>query len=169
MILALDTGYDKAFALTAGILFADWNSTKSLQIFQQTTAISADYVPGAFYLRELPGILALLQTIDKKPDYVVIDGYVTLGEDGRPGLGMRLWEEIGKSIPVIGVAKSYYRGTPQHSELLRGDSARPLYVTSTGLSLDIAKKHIASMAGSNRIPTLLKMVDVESRKALELR
>ena len=43
--------------------------------------------PGQFYKRELPCILELLKQVNPLPNYIVIDGYVYLGGDEKPGLG----------------------------------------------------------------------------------
>jgi deoxyribonuclease V len=43
--------------------------------------------------------------------------------------------------------------------VLRGGSARPLYVTAAGLSADEAARRVRDMHGPYRIPTLLKRVD----------
>ena len=52
----------------------------------------------------------------------------------------------------------------QICELLRGESVKPLYITAKGMSLDEAKKVVASMHGKYRFPTLLKEVDSVARK-----
>ena len=45
------------------------------------------------------------------------------------------------------------------NSIYRGDSAKPLFVTAVGMTLEEAKAHIASMHGEHRIPTLLRRVD----------
>jgi deoxyribonuclease V len=54
-----------------------------------TIRIAAVPAPGQFYLRELPPMMAVLATAGKL-GLLVIDGYVDLDPDGRPGLGARL-------------------------------------------------------------------------------
>jgi deoxyribonuclease V len=49
------------------------------------------YELGRFYHRELPCILAELQTRSTLPMVLIIDGYVWLGEQQR-GLGAQLYE-----------------------------------------------------------------------------
>ena len=49
-----------------------------------------ELIPGEFYRRELPGLLAVLEKIEQPIDVMVIDGYVDLAPD-RPGLGRHLW------------------------------------------------------------------------------
>ena len=51
-------------------------------------------------------------------------------------------------------------------EVVRGESKKPLLVTSTG-DLDEAARAIATMAGPYRVPHLLKRVDQLVRKAAE--
>ncbi|WP_245872852.1 hypothetical protein [Deinococcus planocerae] len=86
-----------------------------------------------------------------------------MGSEQRPGLGWHLWEALAGRVPVIGVAKSRFHGTPGETEVFRGTSRSPLFVTSVGLPLEEAKGDIRGMAGAHRIPTLLKEVDRLSR------
>ncbi|WP_299948707.1 hypothetical protein [uncultured Microbulbifer sp.] len=101
---------------------------------------------------------------DLTPDIIVIDGYVVLGQELKPGLGMRLYEALDKKIPIIGVAKTAFKDSNSESEVFRGESKKPLYVTAVGIGDQIAKSYISSMHGKHRMPTLLKLVDRECRK-----
>ena len=160
MIFATDIQYSENNSATAaGVLFPQWGSDEVDKIVVKEVTNVAPYEPGSFYKRELPCILSLLEEIEQDIKIFVIDGYVTLGDDNKPGLGMHLFEHVGKSIPVIGVAKKKFIGTPLKCQILRGESKNPLYVTSTGIPLPEAKIHITNMHGKNRIPTLLKKVD----------
>ena len=96
---------------------------------------------------------------------IIVDGYVWLGPENRPGLGAHLYEALGKQVPVIGVAKSMFRGATNAEAVLRGRSRRPLYVTAAGMDPVIAAKNIQGMHGPHRIPTLLKRVDQLCRSA----
>ena len=159
MILAVDVQYRNDYATAAGVLFPSWESdTPSDELVAESEQVAA-YRPGQFYLRELPCILALLPRIHNQPACFIIDGYISLGKEGKPGLGMHLWNALAGKIPVIGVAKSRYMDTAEECELYRGRSKRPLYVTAVGISLDEAKEHIRGMHGVHRIPTMLKRVD----------
>ena len=62
-------------------------------------------------------------------------------------------------VPVIGVAKTSFRGSGFAQAVLRGTSQRPLYVTAAGMKPEIAAAHVLSMHGEYRIPTLLKRAD----------
>ena len=63
---------------------------------------------------------------------LVVDGYTDLDPGGRPGLGAHAHAEFG--IPVIGVAKSRFRTATHAVPVMRGSSARPLFITAAGMS-----------------------------------
>lgn len=163
MILAVDVTYSGNTATAAGVLFDAWDSDEAAQTLVARIENIAVYVPGEFYLRELPCIAKLLEQVDMPLDCIVIDGYVTLGATESPGLGWKLWEFLGRTTPVIGVAKSAFAGTPEKTRLYRGGSARPLFITAAGMPLDQAKARIARMHGKHRIPDLMKAADRLSR------
>jgi deoxyribonuclease V len=144
-------------------VFPAWESDAVERIIVKELDNVAPYEAGLFYKRELPCILSLLEDIDQALEAIVIDGYVTLGESKQPGLGRYLYESIGKSVPVIGVAKTEFVGTPGECRVFRGKSRSPLYVTTIGMPLAEARAHIEEMHGKHRIPTLLKRVDEISR------
>ena len=161
MIAAFDVHYlEDGRASAAAVLFCDYGDAEPAATYTQFTAGSTEYIPGAFYKRELPPILALLERIDDGLDEMMVDGYVMLGD--RPGLGQHLFEALDGSIPVIGVAKSRFEGSAG-AEIIRGRSKKPLYVTSAGVALSKASESIRRMHGAHRIPTLLKLVDGLSR------
>jgi deoxyribonuclease V len=60
---------------------------------------------------------------------------------------------------VIGVAKTAYAGSTFATPVLRGTSAKPLYVTARGIARDEAARLVRSLHGEHRIPTLLERVD----------
>lgn len=159
MILAVDVHYPGRGAIVAGILFEDWPSGEASGTCLTRVSEVADYVPGAFYRRELPCLLALLHEHALAPDCIVVDGHVVLGADARPGLGRHLFDALEGRVPVIGVAKTRFAGMSADCDVLRGDSARPLHVTAAGLSQEEAKACIRAMHGAHRLPTLLKAVD----------
>jgi deoxyribonuclease V len=120
----------------------------------------APYWPGEFYLRELPPILSVLA---ERPalDLLVVDGYVDLDPHGRKGLGAHAHAAIG--VPVIGVAKTAFATAGHAIPVLRGRSARPLYVTAAGLRPEEAARLVAEMAGPFRIPDGLRRADALAR------
>lgn len=119
----------------------------------------ADYRPGHFYERELPVLLKLLGDSGWQPDTVVVDGYVFLDGQAEPGLGKHLHDALGGQIPVVGVAKTSFRGIGAEYGVLRGTSQRPLFVTAVGLPVAEAQAGLRAMHGEHRMPTLLTLVD----------
>jgi len=157
MNIAIDVHYQNDEAATTGIMFEDWASDEIHQTIVTTQGEIGPYETGAFYKRELPCILSLIEKLDEKLDCIVIDGYVTLGSNSTPGLGAHLYSTLDRTIPVIGVAKSAFKNTPIECELFRGHSKKPLFVTSAGLELSKAKKLISTMHGRHRYPTYLSV------------
>jgi deoxyribonuclease V len=194
-ILAIDVQYvDGAGSTTgyaSGVVFDTFASPSASAVYTVTCHNVAPYQPGSFFKRELPPIISVIEACPTPPKIVVIDGYVDL-MPGKPGLGRHLFEHLA-GTPVIGVAKNPFRdgrrdkdkehaegngepaaddsgstadaSTPASGEILRGSSARALYVTSAGIDQQVAEKLITSMHGMNRIPTVLKLVDSEARRA----
>ncbi|HNY29869.1 MAG TPA: endonuclease V [Fibrobacteria bacterium] len=163
MNLAMDVQYGSDRAAVAGILFQDWADDRPFEILTTVESSFGEYEPGAFYKRELPCLLALLQKCRYRLETIVVDGYVTLSDD-KPGLGMHLHRALEGAVAVVGVAKTRYQGISADHEILRGASARPLFVTSMGCPLELAKERILSMHGEHRIPFLLGRADREARE-----
>ncbi|WP_417763026.1 endonuclease V [Shewanella sp.] len=163
MIFAVDCQYAENSAVAAGITFTRWDAAQATRAWTKQVTPIAPYVPGQFYQRELPCILALLPTLASLPELIIVDGYVTLGEQQRPGLGWHLYHALNEQVPVIGVAKKPFIGTPKTTEILRGNSHNPLYISSIGVELEQAKQWILSMHGKHRLPSLLKYVDQLAR------
>jgi deoxyribonuclease V len=162
MMGILDVAYDDAIGVAALVLARDWTDAEPVEVRLARVEPVAEYVPGSFYARELPCLLAALD-LGPRPDLVVIDGYVWLDDEGRKGLGARLHDATG--LPVIGVAKTRYSGAPC-AEVLRGRSLRPLYVGAAGVPLVEAAARVREMHGPNRIPTLLARADRAARDAV---
>ncbi len=161
-IVAFDVYYlEDGRASAAAVVFTDFGDSAPAAEYHRMLSRSSAYVPGAFYRRELPAILALLENITTPLETLIVDGYVRLGP--RPGLGWHLFDALESKIPVIGVAKSRFAGAPAH-EVYRGASRRPLYVTAAGMTVERAAANIQSMHGAHRIPTLLQRVDRLARE-----
>ncbi|GAB3166086.1 endonuclease V [Myceligenerans halotolerans] len=120
----------------------------------------AEYRPGNFYERELPPLRALLSDSGAAPlDLLIVDGYVTLAPDGRPGLGAYVHAE-GLAAIVLGVAKTRFNAATHAIEVIRGTtSKRPLYVTTAGMPPDDAAHLVRNMSGKARFPDALRRVD----------
>jgi deoxyribonuclease V len=119
----------------------------------------AEYRPGFFFERELPCVLAALEGAPTRPGVIVVDGYVVLDAQGRPGLGAHLFEHLRRGTPVIGIAKRSFAGSDFAMRVVRGSSQNPLFVTALGMSNGEAAQHVQQMHGPHRIPTLCLRVD----------
>lgn len=158
MIVALDVDYRTDRVVTAAVSFAAWTDAAATHEHARVEMTApADYEPGSFYKRELPYLCAILAELDA-PELVVIDGFVSL-DAGAPGLGAHLHAALAAQPPIVGVAKRPWRGGAAGVAIVRGDSHAPLYVTAVGIDVAAAARHVASMHGPHRIPTLLKRVD----------
>lgn len=118
------------------------------------------YQPGEFYRRELPPLRAVLHGIGGL-GLLVVDGYTDLDPDGRPGLGAHAHHEF--AIPVIGVAKSAFRTATHAIPVLRGTSARPVFVTAAGMPRADAAELVRLMAGRFRVRDALRRADQLAR------
>ena len=92
---------------------------------------------------------------------LVIDGYADLDPAGRPGLGVYAYRVF--AVPVIGVAKSAFRTATHAVPVLRGTSARPLYVTAAGMPRADAAQLVRRMTGRFRLPDALRRADQLAR------
>ena len=158
MIAGVDVHYRDPGAVAAGLWFRHWqDSASSAEVVLAVEQVEP-YRSGELYRRELP---CLLEVLEKGPpaEIVVVDGYVWLADERRPGLGAHLYRALGEKVAVIGVAKTRYSGAILAQELRRGTSRSPLYVTAAGMDATEAARHIAEMHGPHRIPTLLKRAD----------
>ncbi len=161
MIVAVDVDYRDADVVAAAVGFAHWTDEHAaLEVVVTSDVPPAAYQPGRFYLRELPHIRSVLALIVPPLNAVIVDGYVWLGAD--KGLGAHLYDALEQAVPVIGVAKTQFAGATAH-EVIRGASARPLYVTSAGIEAADAAAHVLAMHGEHRVPTLLRRVDQLAR------
>ena len=166
MILAFDTYYFDNKAKTVCVTFNNWTDSEPRESFEEIIYGVKDYEPGAFYKRELPCILSLLNNIPKKEiKAIIVDGYVILNDQNKLGLGGYLFKSLEAQIPIVGVAKSSFRANRKNvKELYRGQSKKPLYITALGMDLGVAYEYIKSMHGSYRMPTLLQVLDTKTKE-----
>jgi deoxyribonuclease V len=163
MMACLDVAYHGLEANAAAVLFRSWGDGFGKREIVTKVASAAEYLPGQFYRRELPCLLALLALAEEPLEALIVDGYVWLENGNLPGLGAHLYEALGRSTAVIGVAKSRFAGADGAVPVLRGGSNRPLQITAAGMDVRVAAHHIETMHGKHRIPTLLKRADQLSR------
>jgi deoxyribonuclease V len=113
MIACIDVHYaeDAAGSTTATaacVLIPSFRSATATVEHVRTLADVAQYVPGQFYKRELPCVLAVLELVEQPLERIVIDGYVVLDAAGTLGMGGHLFEALGRRVPVVGVAKNRF-------------------------------------------------------------
>ena len=165
MLVSLDVDYRPDVTVAACVLFQDWGDAAEAAHFVDRGPPAEAYVPGEFFRRELPALLRVVALVPHPLTTVIIDGYVWLGADERPGLGAHLYEALGRGVPVIGVAKTAFHSSKAAVPVLRGTSTRPLLVTAVGVDSQAAAACIQRMHGPSRLPTLLKRVDRLCREA----
>lgn len=163
MKLILDVGYFDNAAKVVGLVIDEIGHT---QILQKVVDNPMPYVPGEFYKRELPCLMALINDVPiNQLEYIIIDGYVYVDNDELYGLGGHLYRALAAKVPIIGVAKTFYKGNEQTTvKVVRGQSKSPLFVSSIGIDLNKAAHIIETMQGPNRIPDLIKKVDTLTKQ-----
>lgn len=159
MNLAIDIYYHDKGATCVGVLF-EWEDSEPKKVIRAYIDEVEEYVPGEFYKRELPCVMAVIYQVKQyKVDSIILDSHVQLGE-GQKGLGEYVYEAVDKIYPVIGVAKRSFHSNAEYvREVRSGESENPLYVSAIGCDLDEAAEYIQNMHGEYRIPTMLKEVD----------
>lgn len=164
-LAVVDVHYAGEGGAAACVVAESWSSATAIEARTLWIPRVEAYRPGAFYERELPCLEAMLGTIQAAPSVIVVDGYVVLDADGRPGLGAHLHDRLGGRVPVVGVAKTAFRGSDFAIAVTRGTSRSPLFVTARGLDVAVAADLVRGMHGEHRIPTLLGLVDRLARDA----
>lgn len=168
-LITLDVAYGPAeeddIAAAAGVVSTDWGAAAPHAEHVAIVRELVPYVPGRFFERELPCLLAVMALVAHPPAIVVIDGYVWLDGGGRRGLGAELYHALDRTAAVVGVAKAPFVGAAA-VEVRRGESQRPLFVTAAGIDPRAAAEKVRAMHGAYRLPTLIKRADALGRKAL---
>lgn len=164
MILAIDVHYKSGYAKCVGVLFK-WNDDSYSKKIEVNVKDFADYEPGQFYKRELPCLLEVIEQCNlNEIEIIVVDGHVYTSEDCF-GLGGHLFNKLDKQIPVIGVAKNgFSKNKNRVQELLRGESKKPLFISSIGIELSRAVNYIKNMSGTYRMPTILSQLDTITKE-----
>jgi deoxyribonuclease V len=73
IIAAFDVHYREDGAASAAVVFHEYRDAEPAAEYTLRLPSAADYIPGEFYRRELPCILALLKQLGEAPDEMVID------------------------------------------------------------------------------------------------
>lgn len=160
-LAAVDVGYPAQGGAIAALVMSNdprFETITAEHVVEIATV--QPYQPGAFYVRELPALRAVL-AVSGPVDLLIVDGYVNLDPSGRPGLGSHAHAVFG--VPVVGVAKSVFRPATHAVPILRGSSTRPLYITAAGLDVTTAADLVRNLAGPFRLPDALRRVDQLAR------
>ncbi|MFJ2880313.1 endonuclease V [Streptomyces sp. NPDC086796] len=183
-VTGVDVAYDdERDVVVAAAVVLD---AATLDVVAETTAvgrITFPYVPGLLAFREIPTVLAALESLPVDPGLVICDGYGR-AHPRRFGLASHLGVLTG--LPVFGVAKnpftfSYEQPGPHRgdwSPLLDGeeevgralrtqDGVKPVFVSvghRTGL--DNACAHTLLLARDFRQPETTRRADSLCRQAL---
>lgn len=161
-IACFDVYYYERYAKACCIVFEAKPTEKIFSCYTETISAVEDYISGQFYKRELPCLLKVYKGVKEDIDLIIIDSFVMLG-NGAKGLGAYLYEALGKRIPIIGVAKTLFKGCDSYRKIYRGQSRNPLYISSVGIGLNESAQLIKELKGDNRIPDVLKKVDQMTR------
>ncbi|GAA2963760.1 endonuclease V [Streptomyces enissocaesilis] len=185
LVTGVDVAYDDARDLVAAAAVV--LDAATLAVVEEATAVGRvafPYVPGLLAFRELPTVLAALESLSADPGLVVCDGYGQ-AHPRRFGLASHLGVVTG--LAAIGVAKNPFTFTYEQpgphrgavSPLLDGageevgravrtqDGVKPVFV-SVGhrVSLDNACAHTLRLAPGFRLPESTRRADALCRRAL---
>ncbi|MGE0550721.1 MAG: endonuclease V [Kofleriaceae bacterium] len=163
VIVCLDVAYGDQEVITACVGFSNWPaSDPSYERATRRFGEPPAYKAGELYRRELPYLLDAIAALNAAPSLIIVDGYVWLAR-GVPGLGAKLYAELGGRIPVVGIAKRSFRGNDVAMPVYRSTSKQPLFVTTTESNLLAVAANVTRMHGDHRVPTLLRRVDQLTR------
>jgi deoxyribonuclease V len=121
-ILAVDVAYTDMGAFAAGAMHGLKEGSPG-PTFSLHIAVTFPYIPTFLGFREIPAIKAVLDSLPKKPDLLLIDGNGTLHPHG---IGIASQAGIELDIPTIGVAKSLLCGVLGKTPGKMGETAEVL-------------------------------------------
>ncbi|WP_156722086.1 endonuclease V [Streptomyces apocyni] len=186
-VTGVDVAYDDARDLVAAAAVV--LDAATLDVVDEATAtgrISFPYVPGLLAFREIPTVVAALESLRADPGLVVCDGYGR-AHPRRFGLASHLGVLTG--LPTIGVAKNPFTFAYEEPGTRRGatapltdvtdgaeevgravrtqDGVKPVFV-SVGhrVTLDRAVAHTLHLAPRYRLPETTRRADALCRSAL---
>jgi deoxyribonuclease V len=117
-LMAVDVAYTDDGAFVAGAL-CDLQQNMPGPTVCLHTAVDFPYIPTFLGFREIPAVKAVLDSLARRPDMLLIDGNGTLHPHG---MGIASQAGIELDIPTIGVAKSLLCGEPAGNPPNIGDA-----------------------------------------------
>lgn len=185
-LTGVDVAYDDARDLVAAAAVV--LDAATLAVVEEATAVgrvSFPYVPGLLAFRELPTVLAALESLDADPGVVVCDGYGR-AHPRRFGLASHLGVVTG--LPAFGVAKNPFVFSHAEPGPARGASApllaedgeevgralrtragvKPVFVSAGHrVTLESACAQTLWLAREFRVPETTRRADALCRRALK--
>lgn len=160
MLLAIDIHYKATYAKCVGVLF-NWEDESPNDTIITTVKEVQPYIPGEFYKRELPCVLKVIEKVNLATlEAIIVDGHVYVDNEKKFGLGGYLWKALDEKVPIIGIAKKPFVNTDKVSTpILRGNSTKPLFISSIGIAHEDVLQKVKLLHGAHRMPTLLKEMD----------
>lgn len=183
-VTGVDVAYDDARdVVVAAAVVLD---AATLDVVEEATAagrVPFPYVPGLLAFRELPAVLAALESLAADPGLVVCDGY---GRAHPRRLGLASHLGVLTGLPTMGVAKNPFTFSYAPPGAARGSGAplvddgdvvgralrtqggvKPVFV-SVGhrVDLDTACAHTLRLAPRFRLPESTRRADALCRRAL---
>lgn len=166
MVIIIDGDYNDSnhTAHMAGVLLNECTDKEICGFITVDVENTEEYESGSFYKRELKGVKELLSKVNIDDiDLIIIDGFAKFSDGIHKPLGEYIYDKY--YIPVIGVAKKWCEHCKvKNTEVYRGSSKNPLFVTVAGGNSNIAKKIVAEMYGDNRLPYAIKLADSIARR-----
>jgi len=174
LVAGVDLAYASGFAIAAAVV-CTFPSGQRIETSAVRESVGFPYIPGYLAYREAPAITEAVETLDAKPDLLLIDGHGVL-HPARFGLACLVGLQLG--LPTIGCAKSPLIGrlsrapAPRRSapivvdgrilgRALRPRSSRRLVYVSVGhkVSLKSAVRIVRALCRSS-VPEPLRMAHV---------
>lgn len=166
MIFIIDGDYNdiEHKAHMAGVLLNNHTDDSIVGFITADVENTGEYESGSFYKRELKGVEALLSKLNlNEIELIIVDGFAKFNDNIHKPLGEHIYEKY--HIPVIGVAKKWCDFCKvDNTDVYRGMSKNPLFVTVAGGNSNATKTIIQEMYGDNRIPYAIKLADSLARK-----
>ena len=172
-VCGIDVSYKDLNAFCSAVI-VNKNTLKIIEMVNEKSTVSYQYIPGLFMLREGEPLLKIVRLLKNLFDVLLIDGHGML-HPRQCGLASYVGIMIDK--PTIGVAKNLLCGSilensyVEHNKTILGyrikkNNKKDIYVSvghkiSLETSIDIVKKLTKK---SEFIPEPLRIADIYSKK-----
>jgi len=125
LIAGTDISYLREHRLALGaVVLMEYPDLEVIQVCTSAVEVGFPYVPGMLSFRELPALLPALETLERTPDVIFVDGQ-GLAHPRAIGLASHLGVLTG--LPTVGCAKSRLVGEAEEPGPEVGDWTPLLY------------------------------------------